>query len=65
MTYEKDTRMMGFGDPKNLRHPIGWVTLREFVKETPNLELWQVEYDDRPGKCYELWVKKNSNGTGK
>lgn len=55
--------IMGFGDPKNSRTPLGQVRLNKFLYSTENLELWLVEYLDQPEHFYELWVKKEEDGT--
>lgn len=64
MTHKPGDRMMGYGKPKTSENPLGWITLRTFVQETENLELWLVEYADQPEQFYELWIKKD-NGTNK
>lgn len=60
--YKAGDIVMGFGDPKNSKRPLGQVRLKTHLQSTENLELWFVEYLDQPEHFYELWLKKQKNG---
>jgi len=60
--YKPGDIVMGFGDPKNSRRPLGQVRLNKHLQSLANLELWFVEYLDHEGHFYELWLKKQNNG---